>query len=70
MRATMNEVTLVAPDISCGHCVATIQEAVVALEGVARVAADPVTKQVRPTPVPADACRSGSRFTHVSTWVV
>lgn len=46
MSRTLNEVTLVAPDISCGHCVATIKEEVGALTGVASVEADPDTKRV------------------------
>ncbi len=46
MSSTLNEVTLVAPDISCGHCVATVKSAVGALPGVARVEANPDTKRV------------------------
>ena len=46
MSATMEQVTLVAPDISCGHCVATVRGAVGALGGVQRVEADADTKQV------------------------
>ncbi len=46
MSIALNEVTFVAPDISCGHCVATVQSAVGALSGVARVEANPDTKQV------------------------
>ena len=42
----MQSITLVAPDISCAHCVATVKQAVGALPGVARVAVDPATKQV------------------------
>lgn len=46
MSSTIDKVTLVAPDISCGHCVATVKEAVGALPGVASVEADESTKQV------------------------
>lgn len=46
MRGAINTVTLVAPDISCGHCVATVKEAVGALAGVHQVEADPATKRV------------------------
>ncbi len=46
MSATLQDVTLTAPDISCGHCVASVQSAVGALNGVQHVAADVETKQV------------------------
>jgi copper chaperone CopZ len=46
MTAMMEHVTLTAPDISCGHCVATIKEEVGMLPGVARVEADPASKRV------------------------
>ena len=46
MAAMMEHVTLTAPDISCGHCVATIKEEVGMLPGVARVEADPSSKRV------------------------
>ena len=46
MAAMVEHMTVTAPDISCGHCVATVQEAVGALPGVARVAADADTKRV------------------------
>lgn len=39
-------VTLTAPDISCGHCVATVQKAVGGLTGVRNVAASEQTKQI------------------------
>ncbi|HEY8478004.1 MAG TPA: heavy-metal-associated domain-containing protein [Chloroflexota bacterium] len=42
----MQTVTLFAPDISCGHCVQTIQRAVGSLPGVVRVEGDPDTKRV------------------------
>lgn len=47
MSATLERATMVAPDISCGHCVATIQKAVGGLDGVSKVAASEQTKQVQ-----------------------
>ena len=46
MSVQVEHVTLIAPDISCGHCVATIQGAVSALAGVQSVEANADTKQV------------------------
>lgn len=46
MEATIERVTVTAPDISCGHCVQAIQTAVGALAGVQSVSADVATKQV------------------------
>ena len=46
MGSMLEHVTLTAPDISCGHCVATIKEEVGTLPGVARVDADPASKHV------------------------
>jgi copper chaperone len=46
MSAALQEVTLTAPDISCGHCVATVQGVVSALPGVERVQANADTKHV------------------------
>lgn len=40
-------VTLTAPDISCGHCVATVQKVAGAQPGVVSVMADALTKQVK-----------------------
>lgn len=42
----MQTVTLKAPDISCGHCVMSITEAVGALDGAQVVAGDLDHKQV------------------------
>jgi len=39
-------ITLVAPDISCGHCVATVQQVAGEQPGVVSVNADADTKQV------------------------
>ena len=46
MSSTFEQATLTAPDISCGHCVATVKEAVGGLEGVSRVEANAETKRV------------------------
>jgi copper chaperone len=46
MNATIERIELTAPDISCGHCVATIKEEVGALAGVKLVEADQGTKRV------------------------
>ena len=46
MAAMVEHVTVTAPDISCGHCVATVKDAVGGLAGVASVEADPSTKRV------------------------
>ena len=46
MNASLEQATLTAPDISCGHCVAAVQGAVGALDGVERVQADADTKRV------------------------
>ena len=42
----VEQVTVTTPDMSCGHCVATIEAEVGALPGVASVAADLPTKRV------------------------
>ncbi len=47
MSSTIEQATLTAPDISCGHCVATVTKAVGGLTGVSKVAADEQTKQIR-----------------------
>jgi copper chaperone len=46
MASMMEHVTFTAPDISCGHCVATVKEAAGTLPGAGRVEADPATKRV------------------------
>ncbi len=46
MSSTIEQATLTAPDISCGHCVATVKEAVGGLAGVERVEADADTQRV------------------------
>ena len=46
VSSTIEQTTLTAPDISCGHCVATVTEALTALDGVQRVEASADTQQV------------------------
>jgi copper ion binding protein len=46
VSSTIEQTTLTALDISCGHCVATVTEALTALDGVQRVEASAETKQV------------------------
>lgn len=46
MASMIERITLTAPDISCAHCVATVEEAVSGLPGVASVEANESTKQV------------------------
>jgi copper ion binding protein len=46
MASMVEHMTVTAPDISCGHCVATVKEAVGSLPGVASVEADADTKRV------------------------
>ena len=46
MSSTLEDVRLTAPDVSCGHCVATIKGMLSTLPGVARVEANPDTKRV------------------------
>ena len=57
MTANTMQIILTAPDISCGHCVATVQTAVGALDGVERVRADAETKQVEVAFDPARVTR-------------
>ena len=49
MSTTIEHITLTAPDISCGHCVATVQETVRELAGVNTVTANADSKQVEIT---------------------
>lgn len=42
----MNRVSYTVPNISCGHCVATIQRELAELEGVSKVEASNEDKQV------------------------
>jgi copper ion binding protein len=45
----MQTITLNAPDISCDHCVATVEKTLGAVDGVAAVKADAETKDVNVT---------------------
>lgn len=45
----METITLNAPDISCGHCVASVQDAVSKVDGVETVSASADTKDVNVT---------------------
>jgi len=42
----MTSKTVTVPNISCGHCVATIEREVGEVEGVSSVSADQATKKV------------------------
>jgi copper chaperone len=54
----MSTVTYSVPNISCGHCVHTIQAEVADLEGVKSVKADAATKMVEIAfDAPADEAR-------------
>jgi copper chaperone CopZ len=44
--STTEHITLLAPDISCGHCVSTVQQALSQHEGVSQVLASAETKFV------------------------
>lgn len=43
----MPEVTLEAPDISCDHCIGSIEKAVARLSGVRFISGDPEKKAVK-----------------------
>lgn len=45
----METITLNAPDISCGHCVQSVEQAVGQLDGVQSVSADADSKDVNVT---------------------
>jgi len=46
MSDTRERIVVTTPDMSCGHCVATIEREVAELDGVDDVDADLATKQV------------------------
>jgi copper chaperone len=46
VSSTLQDITLVAPDISCAHCVATIKRSVGDLDGVEKVDVDVETKRI------------------------
>lgn len=43
----MPEITLKAEDISCDHCIGTIEKAVTKLSGVRFISGDPGSKEVK-----------------------
>jgi copper ion binding protein len=45
----LETITLNAPDISCGHCVATVENAVGKVNGVQTVSADETTRDINVT---------------------
>lgn len=45
----MQQITLTAPKISCGHCKMAVESAASALSGVSSVSADPETKKIEVT---------------------
>ncbi len=47
MTSTTAQATLTAPDISCGHCVATVTGTLTDLAGVERADASAETKEIR-----------------------
>ncbi len=51
----MQKAVLEAPDISCEHCIMTIEKAVTRLPGVQFVSGDPESKQVTVEYDPAQA---------------
>jgi copper ion binding protein len=53
MTTTTDHITLLSPDISCGHCVGTVRNAVGQLDGVSDVQASAETKFVDVTFDPA-----------------
>lgn len=56
-QGTLEHLTLKAPDISCGHCEATVKGAVGALGGVDRVEASADTQQVHVSFDPSQVSR-------------
>ena len=46
MSSSVDQIVVVTPDMSCGHCVASIEQEVGALAGVQSVKADLPTKKV------------------------
>ena len=51
----MTQTVLEAPDISCGHCIQTIEKAVTKLPGVRFISGDPEAKNVTVEYDPASA---------------
>lgn len=67
----MTSLTFNVPNISCGHCVHTIQTELVELEGVENVVASAQSKQVTVTfTPPADVEKIKSLLTEINYPVV
>ena len=67
----MTSLTFNVPNISCGHCVHTIQTELVELEGVEKVVASAQTKQVTVTfDPPADVEKIKSMLSEINYPVV
>ena len=63
----MTSLTLNVPNISCGHCVHTIQSELADLEGVEKVVASADTKQVTVTfDPPADETKIKSLLAEIN----
>ena len=63
----MTSLTFYVPNISCGHCVHTIQTELVELEGVENVVASAQSKQVTVTfAPPADVEKIKSLLTEIN----
>jgi len=63
----MTSLTLNVPNISCGHCVHTIQSELSDLDGVEKVVASSDTKQVTVTfDPPADETKIKSLLTEIN----
>jgi copper chaperone len=63
MSAVLKTITLSTPDMGCGHCVATIEEALGSLQGVSSTTADLETKTVSVEIDPARASEQQVRET-------
>jgi copper chaperone len=53
MSVATEQITLSVPDVSCAHCVASVDEALSGLDGVGSVTTDLGSKQVRVSLDPA-----------------
>lgn len=53
MSVATEQITLSVPDVSCAHCVASVDEALSGLDGVGTVTTDLSNKQVRVSLDPA-----------------
>jgi copper chaperone len=46
LNSQLNQIVVITPDMSCGHCVASIEQEVGSIAGVQSVKADLPTKKV------------------------